>query len=477
MIGKRAVEETGSRTSDSLSLNEQVSKSSLGVLVVRVLGTGLALGVEILLARNLGKEGYGQYAICISMMLVLATCCCFGLPPALQRLVPMERVKERPGSAAGVIRHTARVVLVAALVVAGLVCIGGDALVHELSLDSPGLYLAVALLIPLEAMNMHRQAALRSLKHPIKAMIPEQIIRYVVLGGSVMVLTLSLEKIEVKDALWALILTLVITWTTGQFWLRSTQKRCLGSSTTAFAAEGLWEIALPLAGISMMILFVMRIDPLLVGWLAGAEQAANYSSASRLAVLLTFGLVALNQAIAPFLAELDAKGDRAQMQVILRANAGRLAVFTLPLALLLFTCGEWVLLGFGEGFSDVSSTLKWLVVAQTLNALAGSVGVILEMTGNQGASMWTMFIAVVVKVVCSLTLVPRYGAEGAAIGTLLMLATQNTLQLILVKKRLGVDPSLLSLFWRHPAPFGEKGGGLSDVVDLSPLTSKKEPRT
>ena len=118
-------------------------------------------------------------------------------------------------------------------------------------------------------------------------------------------------------------------------------------------------------------------------------------------------------------------------------------------------------LGFGDGFGQAAGVLKWLVIAQLINTATGSVGVILSMTGSQKAAMWTLVFAVFLKLACSFLLIPVLGAEGAAIGTFVMLLTQNLLQLVLVKSRTGLDPSFLGLLGRFRSrPLGESGVGL-----------------
>ena len=58
-----------------------------------------------------------------------------------------------------------------------------------------------------------------------------------------------------------------------------------------------------------------------------------------------------------------------------------------------------------------------LAFSQVINAMSGSVGIILNMTGKEKVFRNILFFALAINIVLNLFLIPIYGIEGAAIAS------------------------------------------------------------
>ncbi|MCA1481630.1 polysaccharide biosynthesis C-terminal domain-containing protein, partial [Bradyrhizobium sp. NBAIM08] len=81
----------------------------------------------------------------------------------------------------------------------------------------------------------------------------------------------------------------------------------------------------------------------------------------------------------------------------------------------------------------------------------GPVSYLMTMTGNQVGCALVWAATVVVQLAASLYLIPRWGIEGAALGTALATVVLGVALTILVRRRLHISAHALVPLWRSMA--------------------------
>ena len=110
--------------------------------------------------------------------------------------------------------------------------------------------------------------------------------------------------------------------------------------------------------------------------------------------------------------------------------------------MLVFVLLPGVIMGaFGAEFRTAVVILVVLSVGEFINVLAGPVGILLQMTGNEKTYRNCTFASAVAQLVLCLVLIPELGALGAAIATASAIVVTNGLSLIFAKRALGFIPS------------------------------------
>ena len=84
----------------------------------------------------------------------------------------------------------------------------------------------------------------------------------------------------------------------------------------------------------------------------------------------------------------------------------------------------------------------------TEKSFTGSVGLLMTMTGNHRAVAWLVTASSAFNVLLNALLIPIAGIEGAAVATALTAGLSNIVMCVLVWRRLGIDPTLLSFVLR-----------------------------
>lgn len=170
------------------------------------------------------------------------------------------------------------------------------------------------------------------------------------------------------------------------------------------------------------------------------SHLALYGAAMRLVFFVAVPFTIVSQVVPPIISELHAQGQEHRLETSLRevATLAALPAFLVLLAFLLFGAKILGLVYGGAFFEQGAKVLAILGTARLFAVATGNSGALLMMTGHQRTMMWITAISAVYAVTTELLLAPRFGIVGVAIGTATAQILQNTLQLTLGKRRVGI---------------------------------------
>lgn len=124
------------------------------------------------------------------------------------------------------------------------------------------------------------------------------------------------------------------------------------------------------------------IPTLVLGFVVAAQDVAYFEIARRIAMTLSFFLVSLNGIVGPHFAARHSMGDLAGLQRLAVRSGTVLVLLSMPLIVLYMAAPGWLMGLFGEEFRAGGMYLQVLTVGQFVNLAAGSVGLLLVMTGH-----------------------------------------------------------------------------------------------
>jgi O-antigen/teichoic acid export membrane protein len=202
----------------------------------------------------------------------------------------------------------------------------------------------------------------------------------------------------------------------------------------------MFHVAWPLMVTNLAILLLgSGVDVLVLNAFRPEATVGLYGASARLVVFVATPFAVFSGVIPPIIAELHTKGKMRQLERALRAGAtlAGLPAFVMLLIFVLF--GPWVLTTvYGPQYAEGASILAILSVGRLVAVWAGSAGVTLMMTGNQKAMMTVTLMSGVVSVAAGIVGAYYYGAVGVACATTAAQILQNSIQLTLVRRRLGI---------------------------------------
>ena len=166
-----------------------------------------------------------------------------------------------------------------------------------------------------------------------------------------------------------------------------------------------------------------------------------YAACVRVALAMVLFLTAVSYVFSPFVADLHARGERAQLDRLFKSITRWTVAGTIPILLLMLIAPAAILRLFGgENFTSGTTALRILVIGQAINVSVGAAGFVLIMAGRTGWDLTVYAVSAALDLVLSILLVPKFGIAGAATAQAITIAGSNWLRLALVKKYVGIFP-------------------------------------
>lgn len=440
-------------------LRAQLFRGGVGSLALKAAATGLSFLVAVVLARALGPGEYGLYAYVFALVSLLSVPARFGLPSLVVRETARAQVSEDWGAMRGLWRWaTGAVALITAVIgLLGAIAVWG--LDSHLSDVQRTTLIFGLLLVPLIALGDLRGAALRGLQRVVVGQLPEAVLRrgLLVLFMLGLILLFPARTRTAADAMALHTLAAFVAFLVGGWMLWHWRPPALRSRPVSTYRPRAWAAAaLPLAMLAGMQIVSSHTDVIMLGLFRSSEEVGIYRVAVQGGALVVFGLQAVNVVVAPHFARLHAARDPRRLEALVAVTARASLAVAAPLALALIVFGDIVLQAFfGTAFAVGHTALSIIAIGQLVNAGAGSVGYLLNMTGHERDTARCAAAAAVGNVALNAILIPPLGINGAALATSLTLVLMNVLLWRDARTRLGIQGSSL---WRVRSVIERKSG-------------------
>jgi O-antigen/teichoic acid export membrane protein len=184
---------------------------------------------------------------------------------------------------------------------------------------------------------------------------------------------------------------------------------------------------------------LIEMDLFWVTCLASEAVVADYGVVRSLRILIPAPLLIASIALAPFVAELYAKGDLRRLERMLRGTATIIAVPSLAALAALLVAPEFVIRWtFGSDFVEAAPALRIAALGCIIFVISGSNGLVLTMTGHHRDLMVCSVFSLGLYLAISPPLIARYGVAGAAAAFTIQIAIQNIIVTLRVKQAVGV---------------------------------------
>lgn len=425
-----------------------LSRGAVAAFAINLAGAGGTFALHVLLSRTMGGTEYGIYVYAVTWITVLALIAKMGWDTTLVRYIPAYDAGMEYSLLRGVLRRGISFTFAGGVFLAGLSAVVTWLIGEQLK---PGLrttFLFAFLLLPVMAQTQVVQSALRGFRRVPISEVPDRILRPILLAGVVLVAARGLGwRMAAETVILIHLAAMIIALATAMFWLgRSIPKPVRASGPTYRDREWL-SVSFPFVVLSATHLILNQVDVIMVGSILGTTEAGIYAVASRVAVLVLFALTAINVIAGPMISQLHAQKNILALQHVVTLVARGSLVFSLGVGIALTLFGKDVLSLFGTEFVEGYVALVILTSGQIANAAAGCVALLLTMTGHERGAALIMVLSIIVNIGLNAALIPIFGLAGAACATAFTTAMWNVMMLVHVRRRLGIQASVVSLSW------------------------------
>ena len=412
-------------------------KGSAITFVLKMSGMGLGFILTYLISRRLGPDGVGFYNLMLQVLMVLGMVLGLGMNMAVLRYVgQFDNEKERP-KMHDLYRYFISIVGPLSISVSIAMYLSAGWLMNLMGKEQEyveGLRL-VAFVLPFFTVNQISVEFIRGLKKLQISELVRSVLRplVIILG----VLVFFQDNLAKMDVIYLLVIALVINSLVSRWAIWKALKK-VTRQTQSFQIKELMKTSFPMmvTGISSSLLVAMPV--FFLDYYQGQSEVGVFSVAYRLAGMVSLVLVVINTIAAPKFAALYWANKKEDLQRFVSQAAGIMFWVALFLSILLVIKGKFWLGLFGEEFKTGSGILTVLVVGQLVNAATGSVGVFLNMSGQQKTLRSVMVVSTFIVAVSMPFAIHIFQAFGAACLLGINAVVTNTVLVFAVKKSTGL---------------------------------------
>lgn len=432
----------GSLSSWHASSLRLLTRGASGAFVVSVCGTGLGFVANLVMARVIGRQEYGVYALMFSWISVLAVVAQAGQDISMIRLLPSYIRDGAWGEVRGLRRGVGGLVFAISCCIA----VAGGVVVYMIGAEHSAswrdtFYIGFAML-PILTQLQQSGALHKAFKRPVVSGLYQTLGRPLLL--IVLMGTLALTVRDV-DAPWAAMATLASATLAlaGSAWHLVRKWPEQGRRMPPKYEIRRWlTVGLQMSVLSIVMVAGARFDVLILGALMGTGDVGPYYAAVRMAGFALFAQGAVNVVLAPMIADRYDAHDLGGLQLVAKQAARFAFAGAFAVSLFFSVTGHWLLALFGRGFDLAYVPLMVLLWGYCATTALGEVGFMLSMTRYQKLATALVLVGVAANGVVAWVLVPSLGATGAAIGAVVSLLAWRGLAWWIVCSRLGIEPSI-----------------------------------
>ncbi len=208
-----------------------------------------------------------------------------------------------------------------------------------------------------------------------------------------------------------------------------------------FKLKELVATSLPMMAVSVSSALMVALPIFVLEFIGTEVEVGLFSVAYKVSQIITLILMIINTMSAPKFAELFWANKTKELQKLLNQTSKIMFWVALIFSIFVIVFSRTILGLFGSEFQNSGIILIILIIGQLVNAATGSVGVLLNMSGNQKIYRQSILVVVIALAITCPIATFYFGLIGTAITTTLSIIFINVWLVIRVRKKLKLKTS------------------------------------
>ncbi len=419
------------------SHHRTAQKVAGAAFMIRVASAALIYASQILFARWMGSFEFGIYVYVWTWVILIGDVSDLGFAPAAQRFIPEYTKRKAHDLLRGFLFRSRWLAVTSASLIAAAGAIA-------INLLEPWLasYLVLPLTIacitlPFYTLMQIQDGIARSYNWIHLALLPPYVVRYLLMLtmiGTAYLLNFPTDAVTVISMV---VVSFAVTVFAQTIVLNRRLAREIEPGPKAYEVKTWFAISLPLLMVEGFYLLLTNTDVLVLQHFRSPDDVAVYYAAAKTLTLIAFVHFAVSAAVAHRFSEYHVASDHARLKAILADSIRWTFWASLASAVVILAMGRPLLSLFGTRFVEGYQLMFILSVGLLARASVGPVERLLSMLGEQSACAMIYASAFALNLALCITLIPRFGMEGAAISTASALVVESILLFWVTKIRLG----------------------------------------
>ncbi|MCA9470424.1 MAG: polysaccharide biosynthesis C-terminal domain-containing protein [Nitrospirales bacterium] len=408
------------------------------VMVLQIIGLGLAFLSQIFFARWMGVHEYGVYTYVLAWAILFSVPAAAGLPLTSIRYIADGLVHANFDAVTGIVKWSVWLTISIGIVITAT----ATGIIYGLNIGYDLAYpiqLSIAFaIVPLLALLRVQSGIFRGFGWPAWAHLPDPVLRNFFL---ICIFFLVWAQGMTLTAQLALVITVgvfVVLNALQMVIYRQNVPSAVLHATPSYEPRKWLKTSLPLLLVAGFQVIVERTDLIMLGMLQDTQDVSVYFACSRVANLILIVLTAFSVLSASKIAALFSVKKLHELQIFVMSLLRWIFWPSLGVGMFLIIFGTQILSLFGDAFVTGYDILLLLIACQFINAIVGPVLLLLNMTGQERQSAKVFAWSCLLNIVLNGLLIPKFSAIGAAIATGITIVFWNIWLVIIVKKQLGI---------------------------------------
>lgn len=393
----------------------QFTANARWAMLAKIISAGVSLPFLLLMPRFLGDIAYGQFALTVSILIVLRLLSGGGLGYATGRRLAEVEAQGRPGGqilTAGISLQ----VMLALVVMVGFTAVAGPvSRLFGAGQSSGGvvtaLFIIAGFTIVFFAVNEFAKAAFQGLQrfHYITVITAIEFTGKLFLAGG---LAFAGYGVVVAFSGYALSLAVAATVALALIWRT-------GLSRPRLLMRDWRELYLynvPLMLTTAGFIVYTELDTIMIGYFSGFGETGIYAAAKNIVRAAPMFAVPFGQAAAPVIVKLMKDNADKAADFVNRLLKYVAAVF-FPAAVAVAVTAPYLVAIWGPTYAGAVVPLRIMSLFLVSVSFGVVITPILDYLGEAPRRARWMMVSVTANIILNLVLIPRFGATGAAVAT------------------------------------------------------------
>lgn len=410
-----------------------VSKS-INVLLLRVGGMLLFFGLTLFLTNNFDAPLVGKYDFSRALLIFLGGVCVFGMHQSVIYYSGYLKANNSISYLKSVYKKMVVIVFsIAALFFLAALLIKPGVINNLFDKEVAQLVLYSVFALFFYGLTLLNIDVFRAINKIYVSEFYRNVLRYALFFGAIIVLYVTDDPQYLVEVFLLNFVFLGLVSTLYLFYYFS--RITAGDTSVTISFKNIISRSGPMAISAVTYLLMQSVDIILLSKYSSFERVAFYSVAIKLTTVLSLVLASVNTVYAPTFAEWHSLGDFKNLKAGIKRSTRLIFLLTFPAILIVFLFSNMILGFFGPDYTQAQNALWVLLIGQAVNALCGSVGVYMNMTGKQVVFQRILITAFAINITLNLILIPIYDILGAAVATTISTVFWNVLTTIYIYRK------------------------------------------
>lgn len=430
----------------SIHIKEILMGSTIA-FIYRFLGMFLGYIIILIISKTYGTVGAGLYNLSVSLITILGSIATLGMNISIIRYVGNFANHGDMSKIVRLYQNILKILLFSILFIAVNIYFFKNIIAESLfhSSDMIHIVITIAIVFPFMSLNNINLELLRGLKKINISEYLRSVNRPIFILLLLPILVVFFSN-NASIAIFSFEVAVIVTSIISSYIVFKCMESITISCKKNLLKSEIIKTSLPMMITSIAVLIMGNLDTIMLSMYSSISNVGIYGISLKLAMITSFALSAVNAISAPKFSELFWNNRIQDLKEIVQFSAKLSFIVSAPAILILVIFPNFFLGLFGESFLDGKTALYFLVFAQFINSISGSIGYLMNMVGEQKVLRNIILIALMFNIVFNYFLIPIYGINGAAFATMISMIFWNLSSVLYIYRKYKILSIYIPLF-------------------------------